>query len=130
MTDPITLAIAGAIATGIATRGGESLSNAAENAINALTRRVRDRFRGRAADEATLEAASTDPGSEEKALELAVALQRVMSEDPAFGADVRALWSQVRTEATAQDDGVVNNFHGQAHTSIQMRDVHGGLTIN
>lgn len=123
--DPITLTIAGAIATGVATKTGEAVSNATKNAITTLVRTVRQRFSGHPEGESALEAAKADPESAPKTKDLATILQTVMDQDPAFAADIQALWSQVQG-----DDTVVNNFHGQAKTVIQMRDVHGGLTIN
>ena len=126
MTDPITLAIAGAIATGVATKAGESLSNAAQNAIAALTHTIQKRFGGHSGHESALEAAKADPESEQKTMDLAETLQTVMDEDPAFAEEVRSLWGRI----DAHDDAVVNNFQGRANTVVQLRDVHGGLTIN
>jgi len=123
--DPITLTIAGAIATGVATKTGETISNAAQNAITTLVRTVRQRFSGHPEGESALAAAKADPESAPKTKDLATILQTVMDQDPAFAADIQALWSQVQGDET-----VVNNFHGQAKTVVQMRDVHGGLTIN
>jgi hypothetical protein len=42
---------------------------------------------------------------------------------------MRALWTQSRTEASVADDGVVNSFHGRADKVVQLRDIHGNLTI-
>ncbi|MEO5874794.1 MAG: hypothetical protein ABIS86_18820 [Streptosporangiaceae bacterium] len=128
MTDPITLAIAAAVAAG-ATRTGESLGEAAQAAAVALVAKVRARFRG-SPDEAVLEQAEAEPEPAEGTTGLAMALERAMAADPGFAADVGNLWSQVRTDAVASGDAVVNNFSGQAETSIQLRDLHGGLTIN
>jgi hypothetical protein len=130
VTDPITLAIAGAIATGVATKAGESISAAAQNAIAALSRAVHKRFGGEPERESVLRAAEADPGSEPATADLAGTLQAVMDEDPAFAAEVQGLWSQVDALTVARDDAVINNFQGRANTSVQLRDVHGGLTIN
>ncbi|MCW2918326.1 MAG: hypothetical protein JWN52_6394 [Actinomycetia bacterium] len=61
---------------------------------------------------------------------LAGALQRTSLEDPDFGAEVRALWQQVRIETTVDHGGVSNTFHGQADKIVQLRDLHGDLNIS
>lgn len=126
MTDPITVAIA----TAIAGKAVEIVGEPAKEAVAAITRKVREKFRNRPADQATLVAAEADPQSSERVADLAAALHHAALEDPSFDTDLRELWSQVRVNANAQLDGVVNTFHGQADKVIQMRDVHGGLTIN
>jgi hypothetical protein len=126
MTDPITMAIA----TTLASKAVELVSEPAKEAVAAITRKVREKFRDRPAAEAALAAAEADPQSSERIEDLAAALHHAALEDPNFGTDLRVLWSQVRVDANAQQDGVVNTFHGQADKVIQMRDVHGGLTIN
>ncbi|MFI7028968.1 hypothetical protein ACIBK1_09730 [Microbispora rosea] len=105
--DPLTIAIAGAAATGFATGAGESTGAA----MSALIGKIRERFAQRLQ---RLE-------SKER---LAVALDEEFSRDPAFRQECENLWNQ------ANGDGVVNVFHGQAKSVVQARDVHGGLTIN
>jgi hypothetical protein len=95
-----------------------------------MVRKVREKFRGRPAEEAVLEGVIADPDSPERLSDLHEALRRAIGEDPAFGQALEALWSRARTDASAQDDGVVNIFNGEADKVIQLRDVHGGLTIN
>ncbi|MEV0345541.1 hypothetical protein AB0H88_07235 [Nonomuraea sp. NPDC050680] len=104
--DPVTLAIAGAVATGIATRTGESASAALSN----LTRRVRDRFRDR---QSVLE-------SEEN---VAAALEAEFIRDPVFRQECLGLWNQAQTGAVA------NLFTGRANKVIQARDIHGDITL-
>ncbi|GGN99261.1 hypothetical protein [Microbispora bryophytorum] len=104
--DPVTLAIAGAVATGIATRTGES----AGTALTTLIGRIRDRFRDRPA---VLE-------SEESA---AAALETEFTRDPRFRQDCHGLWNQAQTGAVA------NSFTGQANNVIQARDIHGDITL-
>ena len=125
MTDPITLAIA----TAIAGKTAESLTEQARQSLAALTRRVREKFRGRPAELATLEAARDDPDSGEHITELARALHEASADDPEFGNEIRTLWDQVHVAAAAQDDGVVNVFSGRAEKVVQLRDVHGDLNI-
>lgn len=104
--DPLSLAIAGALAAGIATGAGESTGAA----LPALLRRIRERFAGRPAE---LE-------SQEQA---AVALDAEFTRDPSFRQECQALWNQ------AAGGGVANSFHGQARNVVQTRDIHGGLTM-
>ncbi|WP_182874200.1 hypothetical protein [Microbispora sp. H10670] len=105
--DPLTLAIAGAVATGLATGVGES----GGTALPILIAKIRERFVRR-------------PERLESRERLAAALDEEFSRDPAFRRECENLWNQ------ADGDGVVNVFNGQAKTVVQARDVHGGLTIN
>ncbi|GII80058.1 hypothetical protein Sru01_50400 [Sphaerisporangium rufum] len=124
MADPITLAIAGALATGVASTTGEALGQAARDAVATLARRVRERLhaRGRAA---ALEEARADPAAAEPTSRLAGALRQAMDEDPAFAAEVQELWRRVTA-----DGGVANTFTGQARTVVQARDITGDITFN
>jgi hypothetical protein len=119
MADPVTMAIA----TAVAGKAAESLTEQARQCLAALVRRVREKFRDRPAGQAALAAAQDDPGSGALAGELARALDEASAEDPEFGRQIRDLWSQVR----ACD--VVNVFHGRADKVVQLRDVHGDLHI-
>jgi hypothetical protein len=121
MADPITLAIASAVA-GKAT---EALSDQAKQTVAAIARRIREKFRGHPAELATLDAAKNDHARIE---ELAVLLDEASAEDPEFGSQIRELWIQGCLMAT--DGGVVNLFHGKADKVIQLRDVHGDLNIS
>ncbi|MET9619652.1 MULTISPECIES: hypothetical protein [unclassified Streptomyces] len=104
--DPLSLAIAGALAAGIATGAGESTGAA----LPALWRRVRERFAGRA----------VVPESED---EIASALDEEFTRDPSFRQQCETLWNQ------AASGGVANSFHGQAKNVVQTREIHGGLTM-
>jgi hypothetical protein len=126
MTDPMSVAIA----TAIVGKAVEVAGDQAREAVAAIARKVRDRFRGRPADEAALIAAAEDPGSADRVAALAEALRRAALDDPAFDTELRELWQQVRLDMTAGHDGVVNSFQGQAGKIVQLRDVHGDLTIN
>ncbi|WP_182885469.1 hypothetical protein [Microbispora sp. H10885] len=105
--DPITVAIAGAVATGLATRTGES----AGDALATLVGRIRRRFRDRPA---VLD-------DEEQAAEV---IDAEFARDPAFKRDCHALWVQ------AQNNAVVNSFTGQAKNVVQAREIHGGITFD
>jgi hypothetical protein len=126
MTDPTSAAIA----TAIVGKTVEIAGGQAMEAVAAVVRKVRDKFRGRAADEAALTAAEENPESADRIAELADALRRAALEDPVFDAELRGLWNQVRMDMTAEHDGVVNSFRGQANKVVQVHDVHGDLNIN
>ncbi|MET8079086.1 hypothetical protein [Streptomyces sp. NPDC005303] len=104
--DPLSLAIAGALATGLATGAGESTGAA----LPMLLRRIRERFAGR-------------PAVPESRAQLATALDEEFTRDPAFRQECQNLWNQ------ATGDGVANSFRGQAKNVVQARDIHGGLTM-
>ncbi|WP_137992512.1 hypothetical protein [Streptomyces vilmorinianum] len=104
--DPLSLAIAGALAAGVATGAGES----AGAGLPALFRRIRERFAGR-----------TDV--DESETRLATALDEEFTRDPSFRQECQSLWNQ------AAADGVANSFHGHAKNVVQVRDIHGGLTM-
>jgi len=121
MTDPMTIAIV----TAAAGKAVEGAGKPAKEAIAALVRKVRERLRGRPQDEAALDAVAEAPDSAERLAVFEAVLQRAIADDPAFGAELRDLWDR------AHDQGaVVNIFHGRADKAIQLRDVHGDLTIN
>ncbi|MFI0980999.1 hypothetical protein ACH4SP_28835 [Streptomyces sp. NPDC021093] len=104
--DPLSLAIAGALAAGVATGAGES----AGAALPALARRITERFSGRA-------------HRPESRAQLSAALDEEFGRDPAFRQECEALWNQ------AADGGVANSFQGEARNVVQARDIHGGFTI-
>ena len=120
MTDPLTIAIAAAMAGKTVELAGEH----ARQAVGAIAQKIRDRFRGRPDDEATLTAVAAEPDSPERLAALDAALRQAIADDPAFGSELRALWHQ------AQGGVVTNVLSGRADKSIQLRDVHGDLTIN
>jgi len=126
MADPITTAIAAAIAGGMS----QSLSDQARASMTALTQRIREKFGRRPAAKAALDAALDDPGSSARASELVRALAEACEEDPEFGRQIRELWDHVRPTAVVRDDAVVNTFDGRADKVVQLRDVHGDLRIS
>ena len=125
MADPITMAIA----TAVAGKAAESMTDEARRCLAALVRRIRDKLRDRPAGQAALEAAQTEPSSGVLAGELARALDEAGAADPEFGTQIRELWRQVGLLAAAGDQGTVNVFHGRADKVVQLRDVHGDLSI-
>lgn len=117
MTDPMTVAIATAMAGKAVEVAGEPV----RAAVAEISRRLRERFRTRPPDEAALARAAEDPEA------LHTAIQRLLDEDPALRTELETLWNQAQT--TAADDAVVNIFNGRAEKVIQLRDIQGDLNI-
>jgi hypothetical protein len=120
MPDPVMMAIA----TAVAGKATESLTDQASKTVAAIVRLIREKFRGRPDNLPVLDAADDDRTRIE---ELAALLGRASTEDPAFGSELRALWTQM---GMATGDGVVNVFHGHADKVVQLRDVQGNLNID
>lgn len=110
MADPVTIAIA----TAVAGKTAESLTGQLSRPVAAIIARIRDRFRDRPAD-AELIAAP------ERAADLAAVLQTEMDSDPSFCAEITALW---------RDASTVNIVHGNVEKAVQVRDVHGDVHVN
>jgi hypothetical protein len=127
VTDTITTAIA----TAVASQTAQTLTSQATHSLAEVAKRIKKKFRERPADLAILSSAQDDPSSPARILRLAQALHQAALDDPDFGEEIRALWTQSRTETTsATDDGIVNAFHGRADKVIQLRDIHGDLNIS
>jgi hypothetical protein len=124
VTDPMTVAIATAMAGKAVEVAGEPV----RAAVAELSRRVRERIRGRPDGEQALERATGDP-TPERVETLAAAIGHLMADDPGFGAEARHLWNRAQTNAAATGDGVVNVLNGQAGRVVQLRDVHGDVNI-
>ena len=114
-----------AIATAVAGKAAESLTDQAAQAIAAIRRKIRERFRGNPGELPALDAARDDPSA---AAGLARFLDAEFAADPAFRDEIRALWLQAAPAAT--DNAVSNVFHGKADKVVQLRDVHGDLNIS
>ena len=125
MADPISMAIATAVASGMA----QSLTDQAREATAALLRRIREKFKEQPTAQAALDAARDTPDSAARVSELARALDEAGSDDPEFRSQIRQIWSQISSTTHARDDAVVNTFHGQAQKVVQLRDVHGDINI-
>ncbi|GAA4128261.1 hypothetical protein [Actinomadura keratinilytica] len=141
MADPLTLAVAAAAAG----KAVELTGQPVKDGIVAITRKVRERFRGRPADEEALQGAIADADDAERVARLTEALRRAFAEAPEFADD---LWSavryamdqdpdfrahvenrlrQVRTATATSGDGVTNIVSAPAEKVFQMRDVNGGI---
>jgi type II secretory pathway pseudopilin PulG len=125
------MAVATAMATAVASQAAQTLTDRATSALTAIARRIKAQFRDRPADLAVLDEAQAHPESPERINLLAEALRAAAVADPGFGREITGLWGQAQAEvAIAAGDGVVNSFHGNAGKVVQLRDVHGDLTIN
>lgn len=131
MPDPILLAIAGALAGKAAT----ALATGGRTALGRLYRLVADKLSGKEQDVKLLEAVAhrTDapaPGQKAEVGQLATALAQAEQGDPEFASRLRELWTEARTELTADRGGVINEVSGDVSgTVVQARDIHGGINI-
>lgn len=126
MIDPIMIAVA----TAIAAKAAEGLSEAGRAAFSRLVQRVRSRLDTEPDGAQTLDSAERDPGDARLVERLAATLSAAAERDPAFGAEVARLWSEARAGAVATHDGVVNQQSGTVGGNvIQARDVSGGITF-
>jgi hypothetical protein len=114
MTDPVTAAVAAAVAGKLA----ESLTDGAKKTVAAIAHQIRQKFRHQPAALAALEAAHDDPA---RLGDLEVLLAEAMTRDPEFGRQIQTLWQQ--TGIQPQRGDVMNVFNGNAKKVIQARDV-------
>lgn len=144
MSDPLTLAIAAAAAGKAVELAGQPV----KDGIATFGRMLRARLGGRPAEEQVLSSAIAEPEDGARIARLAEILgealradpgfadeldavfRRAVEEDPEFGSLVDTRRQRSRMDVTANDQGVTNVFNGTADKVIQLRDVHGGLTIN
>ncbi|NRQ32128.1 hypothetical protein HII36_09795 [Nonomuraea sp. NN258] len=98
--DPMILAIASALGTGMATGAGER----AGTALATLIGRVRQRL----------------TGAQQSTEETAAALHEEFVRDPAFAEEIRALWQQVNQG---------NSFTGTAKNVLQIQESNGPITL-
>lgn len=122
MPDPITTAIATAVAGGAAT----ALTAEAARVLKDIASRIRRRLQGDPRAPA-LPASPGDAGSPEAAGALAVRLQQLFHSEPAFQEELTALWDQYRDAGGVT---AVSHFHGDVHTSIVIGEHNGDLNIN
>jgi predicted phage gp36 major capsid-like protein len=131
MPDPILLAIAGALAGKAAT----ALASGGRTALGRLYRLVAGKLSAKEQDTKLLEAVAerTDvarPEQEPEVGRLAEVLDRAGRDDPEFAGRLRELWTEARTELTADRGGVINEVSGDVSgTVVQARDIHGGINI-
>jgi hypothetical protein len=123
MVDPLAMTVA----TNVATKIADTLTDQTQQAIAAIVRRIREKFRshpGQLVEVATLDAAIAT-GDAPAVEALARTLEQLFAADLRFRDEIQELWDSARS-----DDSVTNIFHGKADKVIMMRDVNGDLTIN
>ena len=125
MADTLTLAIA----TAVASKSAEKMTEQAQQAIADIVQRIREKLATRhqtRAEVAILESAIDDDGSATEPL--ARILDREFTADPSFRDEIRALWGQAAS--VNANYGVLNVFTGTADKVTQLGNVGGDLTIN
>jgi hypothetical protein len=123
MVDPLAMTIA----TNVATKIADTLTDQAQQALATIVRRVREKLRSRPdqlAEVATLDSAVA-VGDASAVEALVRTLEQLFAADAEFRDEIQALWDSARS-----DDNVTNIFHGKAEKVIMMRDVNGDLTIS
>lgn len=115
MADPLTLAIA----TAVAGKAAEGMTDQVRQAAAAIVGKLRAKLGKHPADLAVV-----DEGSPEAVARL---LDREFAADPGFRDEIEVLWLQAAPAATG--DAVSNAFYGQADKVIQLRDVHGDVNL-
>jgi hypothetical protein len=123
MVDPLAMTIA----TNVAGKITDTLTDQAQRAVAAIIRRIREKLRSRpdqSGEVATLDA-TVAVGGPSAVEALARTLEQLFAADAAFRDEIRELWDSAQS-----DHSVTNIFHGKADKVIMMRDVNGDLTIS
>ncbi|MDS1272093.1 hypothetical protein RIF23_17525 [Lipingzhangella sp. LS1_29] len=124
MSDPVTVAIATAVAGKVA----ESLSDTAKSALKrlreAVMRRVTDSDERDTAPREALAAAQIDPEDPQAVQRLAAALSA--SDDP----EVRRLVAELRPHFEPGQESVTNTVQGDVSGNVVMaKDIHGNISL-
>jgi Ser/Thr protein kinase RdoA (MazF antagonist) len=119
LPDPVTTAIA----TAVAGSAAQSLTEQTARLLAQIAGRIHRKLSGQSPEPAARP--GTD-GSPERAAALAALLHRAFQDDPAFAAELTTLWQGYLSAAAGTS---TNTFHGNADKVVQLRDVHGDLTI-
>lgn len=118
--DPVTVAIA----TAVAGKVSEGLVEGAKNLLPQLRKALRARFKDAPVAADALESAQDNPDDDAAVQKLARCIAE--SQDP----EVRALLEQLRPHFGGADSSVTNTVTGNVHGNvIQARDVHGGIQL-
>lgn len=120
LTDPITTAIATAVAGSAAT----ALTAEATRILKDITARIRHKLRG---DPDAPGIPADTNGTPEEISALADRLHRAFHDEPDFETEITALWEDY---CRAVGNTYTNNFYGTAHTSVIVGEHHGDLNIN
>jgi hypothetical protein len=128
--DPVLTAIAGALAKEAVTGGAKALGK--------LVKFVKEKFRHDTGAEVVLATAQENPDDPRNIDMLARVLHATGEKDPAFVAELKALWAASNTEVTATTvtqnataGGAANNVNGNVSGNVvQAGDITGGITIH
>lgn len=123
MPDPVTTAIATAVAGNVAT----AATAEAVRVLKEISARIRARLRGEAVASAIPADPLDAPASPRDVSTLAGALEQAFRQEPHFAREVKALWDDY---LHASGSTYANDFHGTAHISVMIGEHHGDLNIN
>lgn len=134
MTDPAMLAIATAVAAGMAGGSAQSLTEAARQAMGSLVTRIRQRLARHPDDEAILDAIEDDhdPATRDEAVQaLAEALAQAGAEDPRFREELLRLGRQAGVPLSTEPQSSMTLNAGSIGTVVSAaRDMHiGNLSL-
>ncbi|RQX00056.1 hypothetical protein [Micromonospora inaquosa] len=125
MTDPIMVTAATTLVAWATTE----LAQSGRAAVSSLIGFLRTRFQHESASRAAVEEA-LQQRSPEAVGRLAELLDSESRRDVAFGAELRARWSQIEATVAEGAGGVANSISGDVHGPVvQARDVHGGINL-
>ncbi|MCL7456250.1 hypothetical protein M8I35_03515 [Micromonospora sp. MSM11] len=125
MDDPLMLTAATTLVAWATT----NLAEGARSTVTDLTEFLRRRFRGEAAVQELVEV-GRHPPAPDTARRLATLLEQEAERDPAFDAEFRARYAQVRAVVANHAGNVTNTVSGDvAGPVVQARDVHGGISF-
>ena len=131
MADPITVALATAVVTGMASTISEHAGEAVTEGLKRLRRAVFKRFRADEAAQDALDEALLDTDDPAAVEAVAGHLERLAARDPEIGALVRELGAQVEVGQEGTGN-VTNQIHGDVGDRakvVQGRDFHGDIHL-
>jgi hypothetical protein len=127
MTDPVTAAVA----TALATKAIAGLSEAGKSAFDRLARIVRRKLSPEARSSGSLDLAQTYPTSDAHRHALADALSRAMIDDQHFAVQLVNLWRYLQEDREGVSQSSVLNIvsGGVDGKIVQARDIHGQVSF-
>lgn len=129
MADPITIALATAVATGMAGKISEHASEAVGEGLKRLQRAVFKRFRGDAAAQEAMDEVRISPEDPAAAEALAGFLERAAAQDPEIAELMDGLGSHIEQDG---ESNVINQINGDVSGRakvVQGRDFHGDIHL-
>lgn len=122
--DPVTIALATAVAGGVGGPLGQALAEGGTDLLKTLRKKLFQRFSRQPEAQSALAAAQVDPEDTEAVEVLAGHIVAAEEADPEIG----GLATQVRRYFANQGDVVQNTVHGDVTGSVvQGRDFHGDM---